>query len=330
MTPANTIKPATGKLGILLPGMGAVATTFIAGVEAIRSGLSAPIGSMTQMGTIRLGKRTDNNTPRIKDFVPLADLKDLVFGGWDIFEDNAYVAAKKAGVLNPEHLEQLRPTLEKIKPMPAVFDQKYVKRLDGPNVKKGANWWEKAEALKADIARFKEENGCDRLVAVWCGSTEIFITEKPVHQTLTAFEAGLKANDPDIAPSMVYAYACLSMDVPFANGAPNLTVDIPAIQELARERHMPIAGKDFKTGQTLVKTVLAPMFKARTPSPSGRDVRCRRLSPSRGRNAATYTSCAMRRGQRPEAWVIAMPPMLWPTSTAGSGRSASAAQMRSA
>jgi myo-inositol-1-phosphate synthase len=263
MNAPTPIRPATGKLGILLPGMGAVSTTFIAGVEAIRQGLAAPVGSLTQMGTIRLGRRTDNRTPLVKEFVPLADLKDLVFGGWDIFEDNAYEAAKKAGVLTPEHLEKLRPSLEKVRPMSAVFDQKYVKKLDGPNVKTGASWWEKAEALKADIARFKEENSCDRLVAVWCGSTEIFLTQKPVHETLKAFEEGLKKNDPDIAPSMVYAYACLSSGVPFANGAPNLTVDIPAIQELAREKRLPVAGKDFKTGQTLVKTVLAPMFKAR-------------------------------------------------------------------
>jgi myo-inositol-1-phosphate synthase len=263
MPDPTPIRPATGKLGILLPGMGAVSTTFIAGVEAIRQGLHPPIGSLTQMGTIRLGKRTDNRLPRVKDFVPLADLNDLVFGGWDIFEDNAYVAASKAGVLNPQDLEKLRPALEKIRPMSAVFDKKYVKKLDGPNVKTGANWWDKAQALMEDIARFKETNGCDRLVAVWCGSTEIFLTLKPVHATLAAFEAGLKANDPDIAPSMVYAYACLQSGVPFANGAPNLTVDVPAIQELAREKRMPIAGKDFKTGQTLVKTVLAPMFKAR-------------------------------------------------------------------
>jgi len=263
MSNLTTIKPATGKLGILLPGMGAVATTTIAGVEAIRQGLSPAIGSMTQMGSIRLGKRTDNRNPRIQDFVPLAKLSDVVFGGWDIFDDNAYEAAKKAGVLGYEHLQQLKPMLEKIKPMSAVFDKHYVKRLDGPNVKGGANWYEKAQALISDIANFKKTNGCDRLVAVWCGSTEIFLTEKPVHQSLAAFEAGLKANDPDIAPSMVYAYACLMSDVPFANGAPNLTVDIPAIQELAREKHLPLAGKDFKTGQTLLKTVLAPMFKAR-------------------------------------------------------------------
>ncbi len=263
MTQPMTVRPATGRLGILLPGMGAVSTTFIAGVEAIRQGLSAPIGSMTQMGTIRLGKRTDDRMPLIKDFVPLADLKDIVFGGWDIFEDNAFVAAQKAGVLGYEHLQQLKPMLETIKPMSAVFDQKYVKKLDGPNVKSGATWWDKAQALIEDIARFKAENKCDRLVAVWCGSTEIFLTQKPVHESVKAFEEGMKKNDPDIAPSMIYAYACLMSDVPFANGAPNLTVDLPAIHELARERRVPIAGKDFKTGQTLLKTVLAPMFKAR-------------------------------------------------------------------
>jgi myo-inositol-1-phosphate synthase len=263
MNATTAIQPAAGKLGILLPGMGAVATTTIAGVEAIRKGLAAPIGSMTQMGTIRLGKRTDNRVPMIKDFVPLADLKDIVFGGWDIFEDNAFEAAKKAGVLGYEHLQELKPFLEKVKPMSAVFDRHYVKKLDGPNVKTGANWYEKGQALIEDIARFKKENDLARMVAVWCGSTEIFLTEKPVHQSLKAFEEGMKKNDPDIAPSMVYAWACLMSGVPFANGAPNLTVDIPAIQELAREKRLPVAGKDFKTGQTLLKTVLAPMFKAR-------------------------------------------------------------------
>jgi myo-inositol-1-phosphate synthase len=263
MSTAIPIQPASGRLGILLPGMGAVATTFIAGVEAIRQGLTPPIGSMTQMGTIRLGKRTDNRVPKVKDFVPLAGLEDLVFGGWDIFEDSAYEAARKAGVLNHEHQEKLRPLLETIRPMSAVFDQKYVKKLNGPNVKQGATWWDKGQALKEDIARFRTANDCSRLVAVWCGSTEIFLTPKPVHATLAAFEEGMKKNDPDIAPSMIYAWACLSSGVPYTNGAPNLSVDIPAMQELARERALPIAGKDFKTGQTLLKTVLSPMFKAR-------------------------------------------------------------------
>ena len=260
---SQTIAPATGKLGILLPGMGAVATTFIAGVEAIRKGQSAPIGSLTQMGTIRLGKRTDDRVPLVKDFVPLADLNDIVFGGWDIFEDDVYTAAMRAGVLEKDLLNLNREFLSSIKPMPAVFDKKYVKKLDGPNVKKGDNWYDLAQQLMADIDDFKAANGCERLVAVWCGSTEVFMKATDAHKDVKSFEAAMKANSPDIAPSMVYAYACLMKDVPFANGAPNLTVDIPAIHELARERRIPTAGKDFKTGQTLLKTVLAPMFKAR-------------------------------------------------------------------
>ncbi len=263
MTAPVSIRPAQGKLGILLPGMGAVATTFVAGVEAVRRGNAQPFGSLTQMGTIRLGKRTDNRSPLIKDFVPLAAPDDLVFGGWDIFEDDMYTAAIKAGVLEKDLLNQHRAFLQGIRPMPAVFDKYYVKRLDGPNVKKGANWYEKAQALMEDIRGFKEKNGCDRMVAVWCGSTEIFLQATAAHQSLAAFEAALKANSREIAPSMVYAYACLMSGVPFANGAPNLTVDIPAIHELARDRELPTSGKDFKTGQTLLKTVLAPMFKAR-------------------------------------------------------------------
>jgi len=263
MSQETVIRPASGKLGILLPGMGAVATTFIAGVEAIRKGKAKPIGSMTQMGTIRLGKRTDNRTPAIRDFVPLADLNDLVFGGWDIFNDDVYTAAMKAGVLDKDLLNEHREFLEGIRPMPAVFDRRYVKRLDGPNVKGGANWFEKAEALMEDIRNFKEQNGCDRLVMVWCGSTEIFLKPTDVHKDLKSLERGMKENSPEISPSLVYAYAALRSGVPFANGAPNLTVDVAAIHELAREMRVPIAGKDFKTGQTLLKTVLAPMFKAR-------------------------------------------------------------------
>ncbi|HET6348193.1 MAG TPA: inositol-3-phosphate synthase [Candidatus Krumholzibacteria bacterium] len=257
------IRPAGGKVGILLPGMGAVATTFIAGVEAVKAGLSQPIGSLTQMGTIRLGKRTDDRVPRIQDFVPLAQLSQLEFAGWDPIPDNVYEAARKAGVLEKDLLEQIRHRLEPIKPMPAVFSTKYVKKLDGPNVKKGANWMELAEQVREDIRRFKSEKKLDRMVMVWCGSTEIYMEQKPVHQSVKAFEAGLKANDPDISPSMVYAYAALMERVPFANGAPNLTVDTPAMIELAREMKMPICGKDFKTGQTMMKTVLAPMFKSR-------------------------------------------------------------------
>ncbi len=263
MANKQTIRPAAGRVGVLLPGMGAVATTFIAGVEAVNAGLSKPIGSLTQMGTIRLGKRTDNRVPMLKDFVPLASTSQLVFGGWDPIPDNAYEAAKKAGVLEEKLLDALRPRLEPIKPMAAVFDTKYVKKLDGPNVKKGKNWADLAEQLRADIRRFKEEKKLDRVVMVWCGSTEIYIEQKPVHESLKAFEAGMLANDPDISPSMIYAYAALKERVPFANGAPNLSVDMPAMIELAKEMRVPICGKDFKTGQTMLKTVLAPMFKAR-------------------------------------------------------------------
>jgi len=263
------VRPATGKVGILLPGMGAVATTFIAGVEAVKAGLSQPIGSLTQMGTIRLGKRTDDRVPQLKDFVPLAELSQLEFAGWDPIPDNVYEAAKKAGVLEEKLLDQIRPRLEPIKPMPAVFSTKYVKKLDGPNVKKGANWMELADQVREDIRRFKTEKKLDRMVMVWCGSTEIYLEHKPVHQSIKAFEAGLMANDPDISPSMIYAYAALKERVPFANGAPNLTVDIPAMIELAKEMKVPICGKDFKTGQTMLKTVLAPMFKSRMLGVSG-------------------------------------------------------------
>ncbi|MBN2185049.1 MAG: inositol-3-phosphate synthase [Candidatus Krumholzibacteriota bacterium] len=252
-----------GKLGILTPGMGAVSTTFMAGVEAIRKGQAKPIGSLTQMGTIRLGKRTENRTPMVKDFVPLADLDDIVFGGWDIFEDNAYQAAAKAGVLHKETIDAIKPFLESIKPMKAVFDQKYVKKLSGSWVKKGKNWLDLAEQLMTDMTEFKKKNDCDRLVIVWCASTEIFIKPSDVHMSLDAFEKGMKENDPNIAPSMIYAYAALSLGIPFANGAPNLTVDIPALMELAHKNEVPVCGKDFKTGQTLMKTILAPGFKAR-------------------------------------------------------------------
>ena len=257
------IAPATGKLGVLCVGLGAVTTTFIAGVEAIKKGLAKPIGSLTQMGTIRLGKRTDGRSPLIKDFVPLADLNDLVFGTWDIFEENAYEAAMHAGVLEKELLVQLKPQLSKIKPMSAVFDQNFVKRLSGTHVKQGKNKMELAEQLMADIAEFKKKNKCARLVMVWCGSTEVFIKEQPVHKTLASFEKALRENHKAIAPSMVYAYAALKSGVPFANGAPNLTVDIPALMDLANENGVPLCGKDFKTGQTWMKTMLAPGLKAR-------------------------------------------------------------------
>jgi myo-inositol-1-phosphate synthase len=257
------IAPANGKLGILLVGLGAVSTTFVAGVEAIRKGKSAPIGSLTQMGTIRLGKRTDNRTPKIKDFVPLADLQDVVFGAWDIFPDSAYEAALNAGVLDKSQVEDLREQLESLKPMQAVFSQNYVKRITGENVKVGKNKMELAEQLIADIARFKEEKGCDRLVMVWAASTEIFIVPSEVHETIEAFEKAMYDDDERIAPSMIYAYAALKSKVPFANGAPNLTVDIPALTKLAEDTGVAICGKDFKTGQTLMKTILAPGLKSR-------------------------------------------------------------------
>jgi myo-inositol-1-phosphate synthase len=257
------VKPAQGKLGILLPGMGAVATTFIAGVQAIRRGLGKPIGSLTQLGHIRLGKRTDGNSPAIKDYVSLAKLDDIVFGGWDIFPDNAYQAAVRAGVLDSKHLEPLKEELEKIVPMTAVFEQAYVKKLNGPNVKKGTSKMNLAEQLMDDIKSFKATNGCDRLVAVWCGSTEVYRKPTEVHSSLAKFEAGLQSSHDDIAPSQIYAYACLKMGVPYANGAPNLSLDTPALLELARSKGLPITGKDFKTGQTLMKTILAPGFKAR-------------------------------------------------------------------
>ncbi|HZU70776.1 MAG TPA: inositol-3-phosphate synthase [Ktedonobacteraceae bacterium] len=260
-TAAEKVAPATGKLGVMVVGLGAVATTMIAGVEAVRCGLAKPIGSLTQMGTIRLGKRTDNKTPRIKDFVPLADLNDLVFTGWDIFEDNVYEAATHAEVLDKATLEKLKPYLEEIKPMPAVFDQHYVKRLHGTYVKKGKNKRDLAEQVMADIRNFKKT--VDRVVMIWCGSTEIFLEPSAVHESIAAFEEGLESNDPGIAPSQIYAYAALKEGVPFANGAPNLTVDTRALIELSKENSAPICGKDFKTGQTLMKTVLAPAFKAR-------------------------------------------------------------------
>ncbi|KPK56679.1 MAG: inositol-3-phosphate synthase [Gemmatimonas sp. SG8_38_2] len=263
------IAPAKGKLGVLLPGLGAVATTFIAGVEATRRGVGRPIGSLTQMGTIRLGKRTDKRMPLIKDFVPLADLNDLVFGAWDPIPDDALKSAQTCGVLKESDLREVSDFLSAIKPMPAVFSTDYVKKLQGTNVKKGKNKLDLAEQLRADIRRFKEENGCDRLVMVWCASTEIFLSPGPVHQTLEAFEKGLENDDPGIAPSMIYAYASIMEGVPFANGAPNLTADIPALWELAREKRVPIGGKDFKTGQTLMKTILAPGFKARMLGLSG-------------------------------------------------------------
>jgi myo-inositol-1-phosphate synthase len=258
-----SIAPAEGRLGILLVGLGAVSTTTIAGVFAIRKGLSKPIGSLTQMGTVRLGKRTEGRSPLIKEFLPLAELKDVVFGGWDIFEDNCYEAARHAGVLEEKLLDQVKDELAAIKPMPAVFDRQYVKRLDGPNVKTGKNKKDLADQLIADIRKFKADHKCARLVLIWAGSTEVFMTEAPCHQSLAAFEKGLEASDPAIASSMIYTYAALKEGVPFGNAAPNLSAEVPALQELSQKTGAPICGNDMKTGQTLIKTIIAPGLKAR-------------------------------------------------------------------
>ncbi len=260
---ARKIAPARGKLAVLLPGLGAVSTTLIAGVHLIRKGLAQPIGSVTQMQKLRLGKRSEPRFTLVKELVPLADLGDLVFGGWDIFPDNTYEAAVKAGVLSKDMLDAVRPELESVSPWPAVFERSWVKNLDGPNVKTGPTKMHLAEALVADIDRFRKSSGASRAVMVWCGSTEVYTQQKPVHATLAAFEKGLKENSPDIAPSMIYAYAAIASGVPYANGAPNLTVDISALSEMARAKGVPIAGKDFKTGQTLMKTIIAPGLKAR-------------------------------------------------------------------
>jgi myo-inositol-1-phosphate synthase len=259
----NTIRPATGKLGILTPGLGAVATTFMAGVESVRRGLSKPIGSLTQMATIRLGKRTDNRSPLIKELVPLADLDDLVFGAWDPISDDALTAACKAGVLEQRDIEPLSDFLREIKPMPAVFDNRYVTRLHGDNVKKGKTKRDLAEQLRQDIRDFKSKHRLDRVVAVWCASTETYIKSGPQHATIEQFEKAMERNDDAIAPSMLYAWACIMEGVPYANGAPNLAVDTPALMQLANDRGVPISGKDFKTGQTWMKTVIAPGLKAR-------------------------------------------------------------------
>jgi len=263
------IAPAKGKLGVMVVGLGAVGTTLIAGTYLIRKGLGRPIGSVTQMGTIRLGRRTENRVPKIKDFAPLAPLDSLVFTGWDIFKDTAYESATHAAVLKTEHIEQVRDELMALKPIPAVFDQNYVKRLDGPNIKTGKNKMDLAEQLMEDMRRFREKEGCDRLVVIWCASTEVYQVPGAVHKTLDAFEAGLKASDPAIAPSMIYAYAAIKSGVPFIMGAPNLSVDTPALLQFARDRNVPVCGKDFKTGQTLMKTILAPGLKARLLGLSG-------------------------------------------------------------
>jgi myo-inositol-1-phosphate synthase len=262
-TSRTAVRPATGKLGILTPGLGAVATTFMAGVESIRLGRSRPIGSLTQMATIRLGKRTEHRSPLIREFVPLADLNDLVFGAWDPIPDDGYTAARKAGVLEERDLLPVKDFLSAIKPMPAVFDQKYVTRIQGTNVKQGKTKRDLAEQLRQDIRDFKSRNGCDRLVVVWCASTEVYIKAGPSHATIDQFEKAMERNDESIAPSMLYAWAAIMEGVAFANGAPNLTVDTPALLQLANDRGVPISGKDFKTGQTWMKTVIAPGLKAR-------------------------------------------------------------------
>jgi myo-inositol-1-phosphate synthase len=259
----ETIKKPEGKLAILLPGLGAVSTTLIAGVLLARRGLAAPVGSLTQTGTIRLGKRTDNRTPRIKDFAPLAALDDIVFGSWDLFPDNAYEAAVTAEVLESKHLDPIKSELEQIKPMKAAFYPEYVKRLNGTHIKTGATKADIVEQLREDIRNFIKTSGASRAVTVWCGSTEIYLEQSEAHQSIKAFEKGLLENDPSIPNSMLYAWACLKEGVAYANGAPNLTVDIPAMLELARETQTPVCGKDFKTGQTFMKTLLAPGFKAR-------------------------------------------------------------------
>jgi myo-inositol-1-phosphate synthase len=263
VTPPIDIAPARGKLGVLLVGLGAVSTTTIAGVMAIRKGLAQPIGSLTLMGTIRLGKRTEARAPKIKDFVPLAGLDDIVFGGWDIFEEDCYAAARTAGVLEQSQLDQVRGELEAVKPMPAVFDQRYVKRLDGPNVKKGKNKRDLAEQLIADIRAFKSAHGCDRMVMIWVGSTEVYMKETAAHASVASFEKALEQNDDAIPSSMIYAYAAIREGLPFANAAPNLTADVPAMLELAARTKSPLAGNDMKTGQTLIKTIIAPGLKAR-------------------------------------------------------------------
>ncbi|MBI4431230.1 MAG: inositol-3-phosphate synthase [Candidatus Omnitrophica bacterium] len=257
------IKPAKGKLGVLIPGLGAVATTFIAGIEAVKRGMGEPIGSLTQLGTVRLGKRTDNRIEKLSDFLPLADLSDLVYAAWDPIPDDGYKSAVKAGVLERALIEQLRPELEKIKPWPAVFSQKYVKRLEGTNVKKSKSKVEQVEELKQDILNFKKSQNLDRLVMVWCASTEAYQERLPVHDTIDAFRKGLERNDDAVTPSMLYAYAAIQCGVPFANGAPNLTVDIPALTQFAKDQGVPVCGKDFKSGQTFMKTVIAPALKAR-------------------------------------------------------------------
>ena len=263
------IAPAEGKLGVLIPGMGAVTTTFIAGLEAIKRGMGKPIGSLTQLGTVRLGKRTEGRSPAIRDFVPLAKVEDLEIATWDIFEDNAYEAAVKAGVLEMPLLQSLKEPLEAVEPMQAVFDQKFVKRLNGPNIKAGGSKMDYAEAVMEDIRQFRQRTKVSRMTMIWCGSTEVYHEAAEVHSSLERFERGLRENDPEISPSQIYAYAALKSGVPYANGAPHMTTDMPALLELARERSLPLAGKDYKSGQTFMKTLIAPGLKSRLLGVSG-------------------------------------------------------------
>jgi myo-inositol-1-phosphate synthase len=263
MSETSSVKQHEGKLLVFTPGLGAVATTFIAGVESVRNGLAKPIGSLTQMQTIRLGERSENRNPLIRDFVDLAPLEDIAFAGWDVYPDNAYEAASRAEVLSKDDLDSVADFMKSIKPMPAVFDQDYVKRLDGPNVKDETTKMDLANALRDDIRTKMEEAGATRGVMIWCGSTEVFQHPTECHQSIEAFEEGLKNNDPGIAPSQIYAYAAIKEGVPYANGAPNLSADFPALVDLAEENNVAIAGKDFKTGQTLMKTILAPGLKTR-------------------------------------------------------------------
>jgi myo-inositol-1-phosphate synthase len=260
----DQIESPEGKLGVLIPGIGgAVSTTFIAGVEAVRRGIAEPVGSLTQEGTVRLGKRDEHRVPKIKDFVPLASLDDLVFGGWDIYEADLYDAALYAKVLRREHLDPVKDFLQTIRHWPGVFDHNYVRNLDGAHIKPRRSLREQVEALKEDMARFKAEHHVERCVMIWCGSTEIHLDRAEIHETIDAFQAAVDQNDPRIAPSMLYALAAIESGIPFVNGAPNLTVDIPALTELAIQREVSVAGKDFKTGQTLMKTIMAPGLKAR-------------------------------------------------------------------
>ena len=260
----DSIERPRGKLGVLIPGLGgAVSTTFIAGVEAIRSKMAEPVGCLTQLGTIRLGKRFEHRSPKIKEFIPLAELDDLVFGGWDIYEANVYEAANYARVLNREHLDPVKNFLSEIRPMKAVFDRNFVRNLDGTHIKEGKSLREHVDALKEDIVRFRTEHRLERCVMVWCASTEVYLKPEQIHQSMDEFQRAVNDNHPHVAPSMLYALAALESGIPFVNGAPNLTIDIPAMIALAKKNAVPIMGKDLKTGQTLMKTILAPGLKAR-------------------------------------------------------------------